>query len=138
MHDFDPGIHPYPNGLFWTVPLASDAVTVHMGAGKASMAVTNLQLRDFFNVPNALFHFLSPVSVAAHLSLNLDWSGPVTDRSHVNDPNVGFAGEFVLNQATISWSAENAEGFRFVSNPAGTTSVLAQLGHMRNGVFFDE
>jgi hypothetical protein len=109
-----------------------------MGAGKASMAVADLELRDFFNIPNALFHFLSPVSVPASLSFDLDWSGPVTDHSHVSDPTVGFAGEFVLNQANITWSAENAQGFRFASNPAGTTSVVAQLGHMRNGVFFDE
>ena len=109
-----------------------------MGAGKASMNVANLQLRDFFNIPNALFRFLSPASVPASLSLDIDWSGPVTDRTHMNDPTIGFAGEFVLSQATMTWSAENADGFRFVSNPAGTRSVFAQLGHMRNGVFFDE
>ena len=138
MHDFDPGIHPYPDGLFWTVPLAHDAVTVEMGAGKASMTVANLQLFDFFNIPNGLFRFLSPVSVEAICSFDIRWSGPVTDRSHVSDPTVGFAGEFVLSQATMTWSAATADGFRFVSHPAGTTSAFAQLGHMRNGVFFDE
>ena len=113
-------------------------MTVHLGAGKASMTVANLQLFDFFNIPNALFRFLNPVSVAATISFDIGWSGPVTDRSHVSDPTVGFAGEFVLSQATMTWSAANANGFRFVSDPSGTTSAFAQLGHMRNGVFFDE
>jgi hypothetical protein len=61
----------------------------------------------------------------------------VTDRAHVKDPAVGFAGEFFLSQATMTWSAANSDGFQFVSDPSGTTSVFAQLGHMRNGVFFD-
>jgi hypothetical protein len=38
-------------------------------------------------------------------------------------------------QATMTWSASNADGFRFVSDPEGTTSFFAQLGKVRNGVF---
>jgi hypothetical protein len=109
-----------------------------LGAGKASMTVANLRLFDFFNIPNGLFRFLNPVSVGAICSFDNHWSGPVTNRSHVSDPTVGFAGEFVLSQATMTWSAATDDGFRFVSDPAGTTSAFAQLGHMRNGVFFDE
>jgi len=36
----------------------------------------------------------------------------------------------------MTWSAERADGFRFVSNPVGTTSAFAMLGRERNGVFF--
>src|SRR5438128_6921310 len=72
------------------------------------------------------------------VSFDIRWSGPVTDRAHVKDPNVGFAGEFVLSQATMTWSATNANGFRFRSDPSGTTSVFAQLRHMRNGDYYDE
>jgi hypothetical protein len=60
----------------------------------------------------------------------------VTDRSHVDNPSVGFAGEFVLCQATMTFSASRADGFSFVSDPSPTTSAFAQLGHERNGVFF--
>jgi hypothetical protein len=102
------------------------------------MTVATLRLFDFFNIPNALFRFLKPVSVGAICSFDIRWSGPVTNRSHVSDPTVGFAGEFVLSQATMTWSAATDDGFRFVSDPSGTTSAFAQLGHMRNGVFFDE
>jgi len=40
-----------------------------------------------------------------------------------------------MSQATMTWSARNDLGFTFVSDPSGTTSVFAQLGHVKNGVF---
>jgi hypothetical protein len=135
VHDFDPGITPYPGGLFWTVPLTADALTVEFGAGRASMNVSNLALNDFFNIPNALFRFQDPVSMAAAVSFDIIWSGPITNSSSVDDPSKGFSGDFVLNQATMTWSASNALGLAFTSNPSGTTSAFAQLGHMQNGVF---
>ena len=136
VSDFDPGINPtYPDGLFWTVPFV-DGVDVQFGAGKASMKASNLALSDFFSIPNALFRFLDPVSTPAVCSFDIQWSGPVTNRSHVNDPAVGFAGEFVLSQATMTWSAVRKDGFRFVSDPSPTASAFAQLGQMRNGVFY--
>ena len=73
VHDYDPGIHPYPGGLFWTVPMAADAVTVHTGAGKASMKAANMRLRDYFTIPNALFRFLDPASIAATCGCLSSW-----------------------------------------------------------------
>jgi hypothetical protein len=58
----------------------------------------------------------------------------VTLRSGVAGPP-GSSGELVMSQATMAWSAANALGFRFTSDPSGTTSVFAQLGRVRNGVF---
>jgi hypothetical protein len=135
VHDFDPGIFPYPDGLFWTVPIASDAVSVQFGAGRAHYAVSHMSMPDFFDIPNAIFRFEDPVSVPAVVSFDIDWSGPVTDRMHVEDPDEGFEGQFVLNQATMTWSAESDDGFRFVSDPSPTTSAFAMLGKERNGVF---
>jgi hypothetical protein len=37
----------------------------------------------------------------------------------------------------MTWSARNSLGFKFVSDPHGTTSAFAQLGRVRNGVFFE-
>jgi len=101
------------------------------------MEVEDLRLFDFFSIPNALLRFLSPVSVPAKCSFDIRWSGPVTNRSHLEDPTNRVEGDFLLNQATMTWSAQTSEGFKFVSNPGGTTSAFAQLGRMRNGVFFD-
>jgi len=117
--------------------MAAGAVSVNLGAGRASMRAARMRMRDFFTIPNALFRFQSPASVGATCSFDIQWSGPVTDRSHVTDPEVGFAGKFVLSQATMRWSGRGADGTSFVSDPSGTTSVFAQLGHMRNGTFFE-
>jgi hypothetical protein len=37
--------------------------------------------------------------------------------------------------AASAWSAENARGFSFRSDPSGTTSVFGQLSRVRNGIF---
>jgi hypothetical protein len=95
-----------------------------------------MAMPDYFNIPNAIFRFQTPVSVPATVSFDIHWSGPVSRRSKVNDPDVGFESDVVLSRATMTWSAQNADGFRFVSNPAGTTSKFALLGRERNGVFF--
>jgi hypothetical protein len=47
----------------------------------------------------------------------------------------GSSGKLVMSQATMTWSATNGLGFSFQSNPSGTTSAFAQLGHVRSGVF---
>jgi hypothetical protein len=141
VHDFDPGIHPYPGGLFWTVPLQSgredegqDGVRVDLDNAKARMRAKNLHVEDFFNIPNALLRFLNPASVRATVSFDIRWRGPVTGRSAVTSPP-GSSGQLLMNTATMKWSAENAQGFSFKSDPSGTTSVFAQLGRVRNGIF---
>jgi hypothetical protein len=133
VHDFEPGITPYPSGLFWTVPLKPCDVDVHTGAGRAHMRATNVAVDDYFNALNALFHVLDPVSSPARCSFDIHWNGPVTSRGKVQTP--GTDGHLLECQANMTWSASNAQGFRFVSHPKPTTSVYAQLGHIRNGVF---
>jgi hypothetical protein len=138
VHDFDPGITPYPSGLFWTVPLGgSGSVEVRFGVGAARMTANDLAVTDYFDIPNALFRFEDPVSADASCSFDITWSGPVTDRSDVTGPE-GSSGELVMSQATMTWSARNALGFRFESDPSGTSSVFAQLGRVSNGVFATE
>ena len=134
VHDFDPGINPYPGGLFWTSRIGPQD-HVNLGTGTARMQVQNLALQDYFNIPNALFRFLDPVSADATCSFDIRWTGPVSSRGGVSTP--GSVGELVMTTATMTWSAHNSQGFSFVSNPSGTTSVFAQLGKISNGVFAD-
>jgi hypothetical protein len=130
VHDFDPGIHPYPDGLFWTVANPS-LDSINLGLGTAHMAMNGVPLDDFFSIPNALFHFQDPVS--ATCSFDIRWSGPVTSRGGVSTK--GSTGELIMSNATMTWSATNELGFSFVSDPSGTSSVFAELGHVSNGVF---
>jgi len=106
---------------------------VELGRGRAHMAATDLAVTDFGNIPNALFHF--DTSVNASCSFDIHWHGPVTSKSDVSTP--GSTGELVMTTATMTWSGSNANGFKFESNPSGTTSVFGQLGHIKNGVFAD-
>jgi hypothetical protein len=137
VHDFDPGIFPYPDGLFWTVAIPASAVSVQFGAGRARYAMTDMAMPDYFNIPNAIFRFQDPVSQPSVVSFEIQMAGPITDRSEVSDPDVGFEGEFLLNQATMTWSARTEDGWSFVSHPE-TTSAFSMLGRERNGVFAGE
>ena len=98
------------------------------------MNMTDLTVTDFFDIPNALFRFQDPVSSPATCSFDIHWSGPVTSRGGVTN-SLGSTGELVMSRATMTRSARNNMGFSFVSNPSGTTSAFAQLGHVSNGVF---
>ena len=138
--------------MFWTVPLRSDdegedrarshddegqdGVTVDLDAGKARMRAANLHLRDFYTIPNALLRFQNPVSEAATASFDIRWLGPATSPSAVTSPP-GSTGRLFTSPVTMKWSASNASGFSFKSNPAGTTSFFGQLGRVRNGIFAD-
>jgi hypothetical protein len=125
--------------LFWTVPLRhededDDGVTVDLADGEARMRATDLHVRDFFNLPNALLHLQKPVSVPATVSFDIRWLGPATNRMRVTKPR-GSSGHVFKSPVTMTWSAANGSGFSFRSNPAHTTSFFGQLGHIRNGVF---
>jgi hypothetical protein len=118
--------------LFWTLPLASPVET-NLSAGRAHMSARHLTVTDFHDIPNALFRFENPVSSDASCSVDIHWSGPITSSAPVTTP--GSSGTLFLNKATLTWSARNATGFRFESNPSPTTSAFAQLGRIRNGIF---
>lgn len=98
------------------------------------MSMSGLVLQDYFNIPNALFRFQSPVSAGASCSFDVAWSGPVADRVPVSSPE-GSSGELLMNQATMTWSASNDLGFSFISEPSPTTSAFAEIGTVKNGVF---
>jgi hypothetical protein len=132
VHDFDPGINPYPAGLFWTVATGPQD-HVNLGLGTGRLTVNDLALKDFFNIPNALFRFMDPPSMDATCSFDVRWTGPVTSRGGVSTP--GSTGELVMTSATMTWSARRQDGFHFESHPSGTTSAFAQVGKISNGVF---
>jgi hypothetical protein len=127
--------------LFWTVPLQPDredegdaGVTVDLDNGQARMRTKKLHVSDFFTIPNALFRLQRPASVPATVSFDIRWLGPATGPSAVTSPP-GSSGQLVMSPVTMRWSAQNALGFSFKSNPSGTTSFFGQLGRVRNGIF---
>lgn len=124
---------PYPNGLFWTVRIPRESVEVELGEGSATLRVVNQHVRDFFSIPNAL---ANGESVGATVSYEIHWHG-VKRRHHVRNETLHVAGLFLETDATIAWSARNATGFAFASEDEEQKVISAQIGHERNGVFFD-
>jgi hypothetical protein len=114
------------------VRIPDENVSVNLGAGRASMHFTGQTALDFGSILNSLGN--GP-SVPATVSYDLEWSG-VLQRSQVRDDTQGYAGQFLQTNATINWTASNANGFHFTSDAAGQSTAFAQLGHERNGVFF--
>ena len=97
------------------------------------MVVGHADIKDYFNIPNALFGPTPPVP--ASVSFELRWSG-VTKRVHTRDVTNHFVGDYIEDTATIHWTANEA-GFHFVSDSANpSTTVFAEIGSESNGVFF--
>jgi len=132
INDFNPGIAP--SGLFWTTAISPDDVDVDFEEGSASYRVRNVAVLDFHDIGNALFGGGAPPAPAI-VSFHARWSG-VQERVRIKNVAQNFTGKFIRNQAQMEWSATTEE-FTFTSAPANTSSsVFAELGHMRNGSFF--
>jgi hypothetical protein len=98
------------------------------------MRVTNADVEDYHTLKNAI---LEGPSDPASVSFVIRWHG-VKARVEVQDFELGFAGRFIEDSATVEWSARvPSTGFRFHSDPATTSkTTFAEIGSERNGVFF--
>jgi len=132
LNDFNPGINPYPAGLFWTIPLHPESVVASPGAGSAIYKAQNLQIEDYGNLNAA---FSGAAGIPATVSFEVRWSG-VEKRVALHNQDAGFAAEFVRGKAQMAWSAVVGD-YRFTSDPLNTSwSDFAEIGTMRNGTFF--
>jgi len=115
------------------VPIDRGSVRVNLGNGSASLHVADLDVEDYFNVVNALLDGALIPEAEASVSFDLTWDRG-NERVKIRNRDTGFAGEYIRNEATLVWSAENELGFSFQSDPHA--SGFATVGHERNGVFF--
>jgi hypothetical protein len=111
------------------------------------MRVNNLSIEDYHFLANAIGPNFDNDAAddPAVVSFDVVWSGSITRRISVTDGTLSnnYAGEYVENQVTVTWSGTNlATGFSFTANP-GTFATsffdggFAELGHEQNGIFFD-
>jgi len=132
VHDFNPGIRE--SGLFWTQPVAGDAVTFNLEQGSATLAADDLDEEDYHNLHNAL---LDGPSDSASVTFEMRWQASGAPQN-VTDPVHRFTGRFRLSEVQIEWTAD-APGFHFDSDPASSThNVRSVIGRERNGVFFED
>lgn len=136
IHDFNPGtIDSGPaKGLFWTSHIATREVHVDLDEASAVMRVDQLNVEDYGTLRNAL---LDGPSDPATVSFVMHWGG-VRARLHVRDLVEHFDSDRIEGTATATWSAVvPSKRFSFESDPAATsTSVFADIGAERNGLFF--
>jgi hypothetical protein len=110
-------------------------VHVDLDKATASMVIGNADILDYFNIPNALGFVVPQVPpVPASVSFELRWSGAIK-RVHTRDETNHFVGDYIEDTATIHWLAKE-EGFHFVTDQAPSTTLFAEIGSERNGVFF--
>jgi hypothetical protein len=136
IHDLNPTAFP-PTGLFWTLEIPGNGIDVNPGKGSAAMQASNVPILDYGDILNALFGG-GPPAVPGNVSFTVVWSG-VKERLNIRNTDPiygGFAGEFVRNSAQMEWTA-TAGDYQFVSDPLATSSSLfAEIGTERNGIFF--
>jgi hypothetical protein len=134
IHDYNP--HIEANGLFWTIAAPRNSVDVHLGAGQASLRLTT-QVFDDHDLQSSLTK-VYPVGFPrlAEITFDVEWGG-ILDRQHVLNQDMNFEGDFLLTGATIDWSARDASGVAFVSEPPRPDRVFyAVVGRERNGIYF--
>ncbi len=161
IHDLNPTTFP-PLGLFWTIQIGGDnsndngqngnnngqneggrhgddedGVDVNLGTGSALLQASNVPIFDYGTIGNAIFGG-GPPAVPGVVSFKVEWQG-VHQRLNIRNTDPvygGFAGEFVRNAAQMQWTAKVGD-FVFESDALGTSSsVFAEIGHERNGIFF--
>ena len=128
----NPGINPYPAGLFWTLPLPPQSVVANPGAGNAVYKASNVEIRNFVDFNESLS---GQPGDPATVSFEVRWSG-VDQRVRIHNDDTAFAGEFVRGKAQMRWAAV-VGNYQFRSEPLSTSSSdFAEIGTMRNGTFF--
>ena len=126
----NPGITS--TGLFWTMAVPEDSVEVNFEKGRAELRVERAKVQDYGTFLNSVF---GGPSEPATVSFEIHWAGR-SPRQHVVNTAGAMEGQFIRNAATMEWSATTPH-YEFVSQPAATSSSLfAEIGHERNGVFF--
>ena len=132
MHDFNADIAE--SGLFWTVQIPDDALTVSANRKSATLHLEDVSLIDSFV-------FLGENPVPATVSFDIAWtaSGP---RQHFkpgsDDPTdpTNFDCKFRFGVATGTFSGYNSDGFSFTSDPGATSDgFFAEIGTESNGSF---
>lgn len=132
VHDFNPGIRQ--NGLFWTTPVSADSVDVDLGAGTASLDVTDIQQKDFFDFENAMLGN-GDTPRQGRVSFRVEWTanGQAED---VDNADQEYSGTVRPALAQMEWSGQSGD-FEFQSAPlSSSTTDGAQLGSCSNGSYY--
>lgn len=124
-----------PNGLFWTVPIPPESVTMNLGEGVAEWHQHDVALSDYRSLIKSLGNPPGGPLAPATVSFDITWGSPKATRQ-ISDEKDRFAGTFADGIATVSFTAQTGD-FYFVSDPGTTSkSELSWLGYETAGVYY--
>jgi hypothetical protein len=130
VHDNNGGI--LASGLFWTLPLAGDALRISRDGRRAVLHADDVAVIDSFE-------FFGPNTTPATVSMHVEWraTGPFVDRGKAGDVGptdpAAFAARFAVARSTATFSGSEF-GFSFRSKPGTSTDQgFAEMGRERNG-----
>ncbi len=134
IHDFNPGIHPFPSGLFWTIPISKHAVEVDFEEGEATYSASHQHIPDFGSLTTSLSGASGDPGV---VSYTVRW-WDILSHKHVHNATLHVEGKFLQTKASIEWTGTNLKsGETVTARTRGQTVITAQLVNERNGVFLD-
>lgn len=114
--------------------VSADNVDVDLGAGTASLDVTDLQQKDFFDFENAMLGN-GDTPRQGRVSFRVEWTA-YEDAVDVDNPDQEYRGTVRPALAQMEWSGRSGD-FEFQSAPLSTsTTDAAQLGTGSNGSYY--
>jgi hypothetical protein len=132
VHDWNPGIEP--SGLFWTIPVRDDQVSVQPGSGRARFSARNLAVPDYLDFIRSVTPGTIPIP--SHVSFDVRWQGGGAV-STLHDDTYEFSGRFVDGPIGIDFTTrQDGSDVVYRSNSDGQITVGGGAGRERNGVFF--
>ena len=97
------------------------------------MDVRNLETEDYHDLVNAV---LDGPSLEGFVSFRVEWARS-RNRQRFHNAEQQYEAKMVLTTASCAWTGQTEEA-RYVSDPRSSISVYAEVGEMRNGVFFSD
>ena len=130
IHDFSP---PIPeSGLFWTVPVTPESLSVDLDQGSAILRVQELEVPDWTNIMGAT---TKGPHVLTRISFDVRWH-EARDRKEKKNDDERWQGRFIQTEVSIEWSAQR-DGYSYVSDVRHTSRPDAGIiGYERTGTYF--
>jgi hypothetical protein len=140
LNDHNPGVSD--GGIFWTVPIPNDSVSLDLVGEKAAFNLSDILMPDLHDLLTALWGGgavdgqnkpLHPV-FSSTVSLQAQWfnPGPI---GLTRDPVNQFAYMHAQTQASIQWKSVRRD-VMFQNDDGPQQVEYAAIGEESNGVFF--
>jgi len=140
LNDHNPGVSA--NGVFWTMPIPQDAVSLEIEDGHAAFCLSDALMPDLHDLLTALWGGGAtdgegkPLGrvFSSTVSLHAEWfdAGPIM---HTRDSANRFVFTNAQTNASIKWKAVR-RGVTFESDNGPQQVLFAAIGTERNGTFF--